>query len=47
MPDVVIGQADPVGYIVFGVGAAAAIGMLAVWVYQRVARGRVRGGRRY
>jgi hypothetical protein len=47
LPDVVIGQADPVGYVVFGVGAAAAMGMLIVWVYQRVARRRVKGGRRY
>jgi hypothetical protein len=42
-----MGQASRVGYVVFAVGAGAAAALLTAWVYQRVARRRVKGGRRY
>jgi hypothetical protein len=35
------------GYIVFGVGAAAAAGSIAVWVNRRFADRRARAGRRW
>jgi hypothetical protein len=34
-----------VSYIIFGIGAAAAV--LAVWSYKRLTAGRTRGGRRW
>jgi hypothetical protein len=36
-----------IGYIVFGVAAAVAVGLLAYWTFGRVAKHRSRGGRRW
>jgi hypothetical protein len=35
------------GYIVFAIGTISAAGMLAVWLYRRLAERRARGNRRW
>jgi hypothetical protein len=35
------------GYIIFGVGAALAAGMISFWCYQRIAEHRTGRGRRW